>query len=106
MHRQMTLPARSTAYWYQWTTFCPIVDFCLGSLSPELEDVDLSNCPQVPQLPDSDILTIACGLNPTLFQDDISKTTDGRATWTKNQRSKATSCPVIHTADELSAWVS
>ena len=82
-----------------------MVDFCLGSLSPELEDVDLRNGPQVPQLPGADILTVTCGLNPTLFQDDIPKEISGRETWTRNQRSKATNCPEIYTADELSGWV-
>lgn len=102
----MILPAQLSTYWSDWTSFCPIGDFAFGTLSPELGDMDLNWSPPVPQLPDIDVTSIPCNLNPALFKDDIPKESEGRATWTKTQRSKAASCDVLHTVDDLSTWVS
>jgi len=102
----MTLPARSSGYWFQWATFHPAVDFWLGSSPPKLEDMDLTDGPRVPQLSDADILTVTCDLNPTLFEDNIPKMLSARTDWTTKQRNKAKVYSTIHTADELTAWVS
>ena len=102
----MILPARSVACWSGWTSICPIGDFAFGSLSPELGDVNLDSNPQVPQFPDAGVLSISCGLNPLLFQDDIPKDQEGRTAWTKIQRIKASSCDVLQSVDELLTWVS
>ena len=102
----MVLPARSSAYWSGWASLCPIRDFSFGTLSPEPEDPDFSWNTPASRPPDSDTLSISCNLDPTLFEDDIPKEQDGRATWTNTQRSKAEGCPAVRTADELSKWVS
>ena len=100
------LPARSYTYWSEWASLCPVGDFSFGTLSPELEDLGLNSSLHVPQLPDVDVIPILCNLDPALFQDNIPKDLEGRATWTKTQRNKTVGCDLIHTVGELSTWVS
>lgn len=90
--------------WSQWAYLNPTVDCALGTLSPEPTDEDVDQSLLIPQLTEGDITSICCGLNPKVFQDVIPK--DDRSGWTTTQRSKAKSCDVLDTVDQLSTWVS
>lgn len=102
----MILPARLTHCWSQWASITPTINCALGTPSPELTDGDSDANPQVLQLPEGDTINISCGLDPDAFQNTIPDDQGGRSSWTETQRGKAQGCPILHTASELSNWVS
>lgn len=87
--RDIILPERSTLFWNINDTPISRKLVELGSLEPDLDDLDGITTP-IQYSVDKQTVSVECGLRPSGFIDRIPKGPKDRDHWTSHQRDKAT----------------